>query len=121
MSEERKIRHIYLYKNYFSNFFEKQKNKVKDRIIWTFRVIETLPVIPTNYFKHVERTNGLYEIRVQSGNDIYRIFCFFDKSNIIVVEHSFQKKTQKTPQKEIDIALRIKQEYEFEKKGGKNE
>ena len=117
MITERKIRHIFLYKDYFTDFYNKQKNKVKEKIIWTFRIIETLQIVPTDYLKHIEGTDGLFEIRVQSGNDIYRIFCFFDVANLIVIENGFQKKTQKTPKQEIETALRIKKEYEQEKRG----
>jgi phage-related protein len=118
--KEEKIRHIFFYKEYFTDFFDKQKAKVKDKIIWTFRLVETQPIIPKEYLKYLENTDGLYEIRVQRGSDIYRIFCFFDTGNLIVVEHGFQKKTQKTPKQEIEKALRIKKEYENENQN-KNE
>jgi phage-related protein len=71
------------------------------------------------YFKHLENTDGIYEIRVQSGTNIFRIFCFFDKNNIVVVGHGFHKKTQKTPFKEIERAEQIKKEYYEEKKSNK--
>ena len=64
----------------------------------------------------MEGTDGLYEIRVQQGSDIFRMFCFFDKGKLIVVTSGFQKKTQKTPGKEIEKALKIKEEYHAEKK-----
>ena len=78
-------------------------------------VIETVEKIPTEYFKHMEGTDGLYEIRVQFGNDIFRIFCFFDEGKLVVLTNGFQKKTQKTPKKEIEKALKIKEEYNNEK------
>jgi phage-related protein len=59
----------------------------------------------------MENTDGLYEIRVEYGSNIYRIFCCFDEGRIVVLFNAFQKKTQKTPQKEIEKALRLKQEY----------
>ena len=65
--------------------------------------------------KHLEGTNGLYEIRVQQGSDIFRIFCFFDEGKLIVLANGFQKKTQQTPKLEIEKALKIKKEYEQEK------
>lgn len=89
--------------------------KVKAKIIWTFDLIEDLKRVPETYLKHIENTNGLYEIRVQTGNDIFRIFCFFDKGQLIVLAHGFQKKTQKTPKNEIERALKIKVEYENRK------
>ncbi|MBK6527467.1 MAG: type II toxin-antitoxin system RelE/ParE family toxin [Crocinitomicaceae bacterium] len=112
---EIKLSKVELYKNYFSDFFVKQKQKVKDKIIWTFRIIETQKQIPTDYFKHMEGTDGLYEIRIKQGSDIYRIFCFFDDGKLIVLANGFQKKSQKTPKSEIERALKIKKEYEQEK------
>ncbi len=114
MNDE-KIRIVFLYKNYFNDFFDKQKQKVKDKIIWTLRLIEKIRQVPEDYLKHIEDTDGLYEIRVQLGNDIFRIFCFFDNGKLIVLANGFHKKTQKTPKSEIEKALKIKKEYENEK------
>jgi phage-related protein len=83
---------------------------------WIFDLIENLPRVPELYFKPIESTEGLYEIRVQMGSDIYRIFCFFDNGQLVVVANGFQKKAQKTPNQEIELALKIKGEYENEKK-----
>ena len=80
-----------------------------------FLLIEEVQQVPETYLKHLEGTDGLYEIRVQSGSDIYRIFCFFDQGQLIVLANGFKKKMQKTPKKEIEIALKIKAEYENEK------
>jgi len=63
----------------------------------------------------MEGTDGLYEVRVQQGKDIFRIFCFFDQGQLVVLANGFQKKTQKTPKSEIERALKIKEEYENEK------
>ena len=81
--------------------------------------MESLDRIPEIYFKHLENTDALYEIRVQVGNDIFRIFCFFGNNNLVVVGHGFQKKTQKTPTREIERAGKIKKEYYEEKKSNK--
>jgi len=110
-----KHRIIILYKDYFEKFFVRQRQKVKDKIIWTFELIENLQRVPELYLKHIENTEGLYEIRVQMGSDIYRIFCFFDQGQLVVIANGFQKKSQKTPKQEIDLALKIKGEYEHEK------
>lgn len=115
MKNKNKYRKIVFYKNYFQSFFEKLNQRVKDKIIWTFELIEDIQIVPENYLKHIDNTDGLYEIRVQIGSDIYRIFCFFEKDKIIIVTSGFQKKSQKTPQKEIKKALKIKMEYENEK------
>ncbi|KUO62987.1 MAG: type II toxin-antitoxin system RelE/ParE family toxin [Ignavibacteriaceae bacterium] len=116
MEGKQKYRNIIFYKNYFEKFFNKQQDKVRNKIIWTFQLIEEINIVPETYLKHIEETEGLYEIRVQQGSDIFRIFCFFDKDKLVVLANGFQKKTQKTPKKEIEKAINIKEEYENEKK-----
>lgn len=109
-------RELLFYKEYFDDFFEPQPEVVKKKIEWMLVAVRDLPMIPEKYFKHLEGTNGLYEIRVKVGSNIFRIFSFFDKGNIVVIGNGFQKKTQKTPKSEIEKALRIKKEYEDENK-----
>ena len=110
-----KYRTVTFYKDYFESFFAEQRQKVKDKIVWTLKLIEEIEKVPETYLKHLVGTDGLYEIRVQAANDIFRIFCFFDEGKIVVLANGFQKKTQKTPQKEIEKALKIKKEYEASK------
>lgn len=71
--------------------------------------------IPEKYFKYLKGYQGLYEVRVEVGNNIYRIFSFFDKGNLVILGNAFQKKTSKTPKKEIEKALKIMEEYKNEK------
>ena len=115
--EQNKCRITEFYKSYFDEFFSKQPQKVKDKILWTIELIEEIENIPKIYLGPIKK--GLYEIRVKQGNNIYRIFCFFYKGKIIVLMNGFQKKTQKTPKQQIEKALRIKKEYEDEKKAKK--
>ena len=111
-----KRRELFFFKDYFEIFYDKQTDKVKNKILWTFKVIEELNQIPEVYLKHIKSSSGLYEIRVQVGNNIFRIFCFFDIDNLVIIGHGFQKKSQKTPKQEIDKAERIKREYYESKK-----
>ena len=76
-----------------------------------------MELIPRKFLKHIENTDGLYEIRISIGSDIYRVFCCFDSGRIVILFNGFQKKSQKTPKKEIDKALKIKEEYLKNKKG----
>ncbi len=82
MSNE-KLRTIYLFKDYFSVFYKEQRQKVKHKILWTFKLIETQKQVLDDYLKHIEGTDVLYEIRIQQGSDIYRIFAFFDKGKLL--------------------------------------
>ena len=116
MVEKQKFRTIIFYKDYFESFFVKQREKVKLKILWTLDMIEEVQRVPETYLQHMENTDGLYEVRVQQGSDIFRIFCFFDKGKLVVIINGFQKKSQKTPKKEIERALKIKEEYENDNK-----
>lgn len=107
-------RQIIAYKNYFLDFYKKQPNNVQEKIEWTLNLIRVIQNVPEKYFKHVEGTEGLYEIRVEVGSNTYRIFSFFDKGNLIVLGNAFQKKSQKTPKQEIERALKIMAEYKNE-------
>ena len=116
MAETKKYRIIITYKDYFEDFLTGQREKVKEKIFWTFLLIEEVQHVPETYLKHLEGTDGLYEIRIQFASDIFRIFCFFDEGKLVVLANGFQKKTQKTPKTEIVKALKIKEEYYENKK-----
>jgi phage-related protein len=70
---------------------------------------------PKKYFDHMTGTDGIYEVRVEVGSNIFRAFSFFDEGKLIVIANAFQKKTQKTPKNELDLAIKIKKEYFDEK------
>ena len=111
-----KVREIIAYKTYFEDFLVQQPTKVQDKIFKILEVIETLERIPKNYLKQISGTNGLYEARIQLGTDIWRVFCFFDKGKLVLLLNGFQKKTQKTPKKEIEKAIQLMKEYYGNKK-----
>ncbi|QNL22224.1 type II toxin-antitoxin system RelE/ParE family toxin [Hyphobacterium sp. CCMP332] len=111
-----KKRDLYFFKDYFEKFFDAQTDKVKKKVLWTLKVISELDQIPETYLKHIKNSSGLYEIRVQVGSNIFRIFCFFDVDNLVVIGHGFQKKSQKTPKQQIEKAEQIKREYYETKK-----
>ena len=108
-------RNIGVYEDYFWDFYNTQTPKVQSRIDWVIGLVRSLRIVPKKYFDHMTGTDGLFEIRIQVSNNIYRVFCFFDEGNLVILLSGFQKKTQKTPQKEIKKAERLKQEY-YEKK-----
>ena len=99
VEKKQKIRTVTLYKEYFIEFFVKQREKVQDKITWTLELIEQLEKVPETYLKHIENTEGLYEIRVKHGSDIFRIFCFFDEGKLVVLANGFQKKSERRPHK----------------------
>lgn len=97
------------------DFFNGQTEEVQKKFNWTLELIATIARVPNKYFQHMEGTVGLYEIRVEVASNIFRAFAFFDEGQLIVVANAFQKKSQKTPKNEIELAKKIKKEYFNEK------
>ena len=108
-------RKLIFYKTYFLDFFAGQDERTKEKIDYVLAMISTVERVPVKFLKHLEGTDGLYEIRVKSGGNIFRVFCFFDEGNLVVLLQGFQEKTDKTPRNELQRAEKIKQEY-FETK-----
>ncbi len=113
------IRKIIFYESYFIEFYNKQNKKVKIKIQYVFELIKQVERVPKKFLKYLSGTNGLYEVRIEYQSDIYRIFCCFDEEKLVVLFNGFQKKTQKTPKKEIKKGERIMKEY-FERKNKKS-
>jgi phage-related protein len=112
MEVERKI---IFHGHYFQEFYLGVNDRVKEKIGYVLKIIVTVQLIPSKFLKHIEDGEGLFEIRVESAGDIYRIFCCFDEGNLVVLFNAFQKKSQKTPKQEIEFAMKLKKEY-FETK-----
>jgi phage-related protein len=72
-----------------------RQRKSRRKYFGHFKIIEEIDRIPELYLKYLKNTSGLYEIRVQIGSNTYRIFCFFDMDNLVIIGHGFQKKSQK--------------------------
>lgn len=111
-------REIKFYKHYFNEFYVAQTDKVRKKIAQTLVWLQTLYRLPVTILKSIEGKKGLFEIRVEFGGDIFRVFCCFDEGSLVILFNGFQKKTQKTPSGEIDKAERLMKEY-FESKDAK--
>lgn len=109
-------RKIIFYENHFIKFYQKQTKKVKGKIQYVFELIKQVDRVPEKFLKHMTGTKGLYEIRVEYQSSIYRIFCCFDDEQLVVLFNGFNKKTQKTTQKEIEKAERLMKDYFNSKK-----
>ena len=112
------IRKIVAYKSNFIDFYHKQDDKTQRKIEFVLDLIRHEQHVPIKFFKSLEGTDGLYEIRVITTFKSIRILCFFDKGKLVVLTNCFVKKTQKTPRKEIRLAERLKKEYMTEKYEG---
>ena len=92
-------------------FLDSLTGKQAQKVLWVLQLIEELEVIPRQYFKKVIDSEGIWEVRIQFGNDIFRLLGFFDGGTLLILTNGLAKKTQKTPPQEIALAVRRKEEY----------
>jgi phage-related protein len=93
------------------NFLESLSNKQVEKVFFVLELIENIDIVPRKFFKKLEATDDIWEVRVQYGNNIFRLFGFFDGNDLVVLNHAFTKKTPKVPNKEIKIAEQRKKDY----------
>jgi phage-related protein len=96
-------------------FLDKLTDKQFEKVAFVLDLIEQLNIIPEEYLKKLKGSDDIWEIRVQYGSNIFRLLGFFEANNIVILNHAFTKKTQKTPRREIDIAEKRKRDYLKEK------
>ena len=92
-------------------FFDSLTNKQFEKIAFVLDLIEQIDIVPRKYFKKLKGTDDIWEVRVQQGNNIFRILGFFDGKDLVVLNHAFTKKSQKIPKKEIAVAEKRKLSY----------
>jgi phage-related protein len=97
-------------------FLDSLDGKQAQKVAWVLQLIEELERIPSQYFKKLESTEDIWEIRVQSGNNAFRFLGFWDTGKFIILCHAFAKKTQQVPMKDIKLAEERKNDY-FRRKG----
>ena len=91
------VRTIFYYRQHYLDFFATLKPEVRKKFNWTLKLLATVDRVPEKYFKHLTGSSGLYEIRVEVGSDIHRVFRFFDKGQLIILLNGFQKRRRKHP------------------------
>jgi phage-related protein len=101
------------YKDYFWDFYNPLNQNEKDKVDYVLHIVMSVQMISGKFFKHLE--DGIYEIRVEVGSNIYRIFSFFDDNKLVILLNGFQKKSQKTPKKEIERAKKLRRDYYADK------
>ena len=107
------IRKIKTYGGYFESFMETLKEKEQEKVQYGLLLLKTQGRLPKKFVRLVR--DAVYELRTEYGGNIYRVFFIFDEGNIVVLFNGIQKKTQKTPQGEIEKAIKIKEAYYADK------
>ena len=106
-----KIREVVAFGNYFQDFLESLPVKVQNKIFKIIEAVEILQRVPQQYLKSISGSRGLFEVRIQLGSDIWRVFCFFENERLVILLNGFIKKTQKTPKEEIKLAMDLMKRY----------
>jgi phage-related protein len=99
------------FRNYFNDFYFSLNEETQEKIDYTIEIVSKIQMVSKKFFEKVDKQNDIYEIKAEYESNIYRILCFFDKGNLVILGNGFQKKTQKTPKQEIKKAIKIKGEY----------
>lgn len=110
MEQKRKIR---TYAGYFESFLGTLTEKEQEKVQYGLLLLKTQDRLSAKFVKFIK--DGVFELRTEYNGNIYRVFFIFDDGNIVVLFNGFQKKTQKTPDNEIRIAIKIKEEYYADK------
>lgn len=84
-----RTRQIIFYKNYFEKFYNQQNEKVKNKINEILYMISIIERVPKKFLQHMEGTESLYEIRIELGSNIFRVFCCFDEGRLVVLFNGF--------------------------------
>ncbi len=83
-------------------------------ILALLRRLEENPFSLGSLSKKIASVKNLFELRVKGKNITIRLFYCYRKNQIIIILHGFVKKSQKTPAKELEIAIKRKKEIENE-------
>ncbi|MFA7059894.1 MAG: type II toxin-antitoxin system RelE/ParE family toxin [Pedobacter sp.] len=82
------------------------------KILWVMKLVRDLNPVPSQYFTKLVNTDDIWEVRVQTGGNIFRLLGFIEGDRLIILTNGFQKKTQKTPRREIELAEARKREHQ---------
>ena len=106
-----KFYHLKNEKSPITDFLDTLTDKQAEKVFFVLDLIETIDIVPRKFFKKLDSTDDIWEVRVRYANNIFRLLGFFENSELVVLNHAFAKKTQKVPKKEIEIAEQRKKDY----------
>ncbi|MEX2633683.1 MAG: type II toxin-antitoxin system RelE/ParE family toxin [Balneolales bacterium] len=98
--------------DFLVNLTDKQSRK----IAWVLRTVRELEHVPAQYFKKLKSSDDIWEIRVNMGNNTFRLLGFYDGPELIVLTSGFAKKANKVPKHELETAQQRKRDYNKRKK-----
>jgi len=97
-------------------FLDSLNAKQAQKVLWVLKAVQELPQVPKQYFKKLEGTDDLWEVRAEFGGDAFRLLAFWDAGRLVILTNGFAKKTQKTPEREIALAEQRKRDHQNRRK-----
>jgi len=98
-------------KSPIEEFLDSLSAKEAQKVIWVLSLIEEIDNISTKFYKQLSSCDGIIEVRVQIGNNSFRLLGFEHRGTFVVLTNGFKKKDQKVPRSEISLAQKRKEEY----------
>jgi phage-related protein len=92
-------------------FLDSHGPKQAQKVVWVLSAVKELARVPQQYFKKLEGTEELWEVRADFGGNAFRLLGFWDSGRLIILTHGFAKKAQKTPEREITLAEQRRRDY----------
>lgn len=86
------------------------------KVVRTLELLRTLPIVPAKFWQKMSGSQNLWELRAEYAGNIYRVLAATAKGNRVILLHGFQKKSQKTPQQDMEIAQQRQKQY-FQRHG----
>ena len=100
------------------NFLRSLSPKQFEKVVWVLAIVREMPQVSRQYFKKLVGTDDIWEVRIDSGSDTFRILGFLEKGNFVILTNGFAKKTEKTPPNEIRLAEQRKKDHESRGRNG---
>lgn len=92
-------------------YLDTLSDKEVEKIFFVLDIIESIPFVPAKFFKKLASSNGIWEVRVKYSGNIFRLLGFLEGDDLVILNHAFTKKTQKTPTRDIVKAEQRKKDY----------
>ena len=96
-------RKVLVFKNYFWDFYNEQPLSVQEKIDYVIKLVKTIHRVPEKFLKHIEGTDSLYEMRIEVGSNTYRVFCFFDAGNLIILATAFKRNRKRRQKMKLNV------------------
>jgi phage-related protein len=114
------MREIIFYESDFGDkpteeFLANLKPDARAKVVRTLEFLREQQIVPSKFWKKLAGSN-LWEVRVEYAGSIYRIIATTAKGNRVILLHGFQKKSQKTPRQDMEIAQQRQKRY-FQRHG----